>query len=133
MMTISAAEKILGDLRDRPEIPGSEESNLLHQALQALQAATDYQMFGVCAESQASGLDGLQSYAQHFGYEIPAAMVAELPLINGSVYIKFNPRSQRLYIDVYNGSYRGILISFQSDLADGYSGTHGHFPLGLFT
>jgi hypothetical protein len=132
MMTISAAEKILGDLRDRPEILGNEESNLLRQALQALQEATDYQMFGVCAESQASGLDGLQSYAQHFGYKIPAAMVAELPLIDGSVYLKFNPRSQRLYIDVYNGSYRGVLISFQSDLVDGYSGTHGHFPLSLF-
>jgi Domain of unknown function (DUF1824) len=140
MMTISAAETVLEALRDtgvpvlrdRPEIPDTAERDRLRQALQVLQEATDYQMFGVCAESRASGLQGLQSYAQHFGSEIPAQMIADLPVIAGSVYLKFNPRSQRLYIDVYEGSYRGVLISFQSDLANGYSGTHGHFPLDLF-
>lgn len=133
MSTISAAEKVLGDLRDRPEISEPGERERLVAALQVLQAATDYQMFGVCAASQASGLQGLQGYARHFGTEIPATLLAELPSVAGSVYLKFNPRSQRLYVDSYTGTYRGVLISFQSDIADGYNGTHGHFPVDLFS
>jgi hypothetical protein len=132
MPTISAAEKVLGDLRDRQEISDPAERDQLVAALALLQAATDYQMFGVCAESQAGGLQGLQGYARHFGAEIPERLMAELPALNGSVYLKFNPRSQRLYVDTYTGTYRGVLISFQSDLTDGYNGTHGHFPLDLF-
>jgi Domain of unknown function (DUF1824) len=133
MWTISAAEKVLGDLRDRQEISDPEERDRLVAALQVLQGATDYQMFGVCAESQAIGLQGLQGYTRHFGAEIPGRLLAELPSVAGSVYLKFNPRSQRLYVDTYTGTYRGVLISFQSDVADGYNGTHGHFPLGLFS
>jgi hypothetical protein len=132
MLTISAAEKVLEDLRDRPAISDPEERDRLVAALQVLREATDYQMFGVCAESQAAGLQGLKSYARHFGTEVPAALLAELPMLTGSVYLKFNPRSQRLYVDTYNGTYRGVLISFQSDITDGYNGTHGHFPLDLF-
>jgi Domain of unknown function (DUF1824) len=131
MMTIAAAEKVLGALRDCQEIAASEEGEQLRQALQVLQEATDYQMFGVCAESQASGLQALTGYARHFSTEIPAELLAALPAIAGPVYLKFNPRSGRLYVDTYTGSYRGVLISFQSDVADGYNGTHGHFPLDL--
>lgn len=132
MLTISAAEKVLGDLRDRPTISDPEERDRLVAALQVLQSAADYQMFGVCAESQAAGLQGLQAYTRHFGAEIPTTLLAELPSLAGPVYLKFNPRSQRLYVDTYDGTYRGVLISFQSDIADGYNGTQGHFPLELF-
>ncbi|MFZ4729223.1 MAG: DUF1824 family protein, partial [Pseudanabaena sp.] len=35
-------------------------------------------------------------------------------------------------LDNYQGAYRGVLISLHTDFTDGYSGTHGHFPLDLF-
>jgi Domain of unknown function (DUF1824) len=132
MITISAAEQVLQDLKDLDQTATAEQRTQIQAALQTLTAAADYQMFGVCAEQQLAGLQALQSYAQHFGYLLTEAMGQELPQVAGAVYLKFNPRSQRLYVDGYNGTYRGVLVSFQSDLADGYSGTHGHFPLDLF-
>jgi Domain of unknown function (DUF1824) len=129
MENFAAAEKILWDLRDLDSSATAEECDQLRSALETLAGAADYLMFGVCAGEQAIGLAALASYARHFGYELPSE---ELPSLAGTVYIKLNPRSNRYYIDVYNGDYRGVLVSFQSDLADGYSGTHGHFPLGLF-
>ncbi len=132
MITTSAAEKVLWDLKDLESTATAEQRGQIRDALQALQASADYLMFGVCAEQQLAGWQAVQSYAQHFGYEIAAHLEQELPQFTGAVYLKFNPRSQRLYVDGYTGQYRGVLVSFQSDLADSYSGTHGHFPLDLF-
>jgi Domain of unknown function (DUF1824) len=129
MENLVAAEKILIDLRDLDANATAEQCNQLRGSLATLAKATDYQMFGVCAAEQSIGLAALASYAQHFGYELPPE---DLPTITGPVYLKFNPRSSRCYVDTYQGEYRGVLVSFQSDLADGYSGTHGHFPLELF-
>jgi Domain of unknown function (DUF1824) len=132
MMTTPAAEKVLWNLKDLEPTATAEQRGQMREALQALQASADYLMLGVCAAEQLAGWQAVKSYAQHFGYEITAHLEQELPQIAGAVYLKFNPRSQRLYVDSYTGQYRGVLVSFQSDLADGYSGTHGHFPLDLF-
>ena len=132
MLTTTAAEKVLRDLKDLDQTATAQQRTEIQAALQTLTAAADYHIFGVCAEQQLAGLQALQSYAQHFGYLLTDTMGQDLPQITGAVYLKFNPRSQRLYVDTYNGTYRGVLVSFQSDLADGYSGTHGHFPLDLF-
>jgi Domain of unknown function (DUF1824) len=129
MKNFAATEKILWDLRDLDSSATVEQCDQLRQALDFLAKEADYLMFGVCAAEQSIGLASLASYAQHFGYELPAEV---LPTLEGTVYLKFNPRSGRYYVDTYRGDYRGVLISFQSDLADGYSGTHGHFPLNLF-
>jgi Domain of unknown function (DUF1824) len=132
MSIVADAARVLEELRDRPTISDPVERDRLLAALQVLQEATDYQLFGACASSQAEGLQGLVSYTQHFGTAIPAALIETLPALSGAVYLKFNPRSQRLHVDKYDGTYLGILVSFQSDIADGYNGTHGHFPLDLF-
>ncbi len=132
MMTTLAAEEILWDLKDLDQTATTQQRTEIQAALQTLTAAADYHIFGVCAEQQSAGLQALQGYAQYFGYVLTTAMGQELPQIAGAVYLKFNPRSQRLYVDTYNGNYRGVLVSFQSDVADGYGGTHGHFPLDLF-
>ncbi len=132
MITTTAAEKVLWDLKDLDHTATAEQRTEIQAALQTLTTTTDYHILGVCAEQQSAGFQALQSYAQHFGYLLTDAMGQELPEITGAVYLKFNPRSQRLYVDTYNGTYRGVLVSFQSDLAEGYSGTHGHFPLDLF-
>jgi hypothetical protein len=129
MKDFATAEKILWDLRDLDSGATAEECDQLRSALDTLAGAADYLMFGVCAGDQATALAALSSYAGHFGYDLP---LEELPSLLGTVYIKLNPRSNRYYIDVYKGEYRGVLVSFQSDVVNGYSGTHGHFPLDLF-
>lgn len=132
MMTTLAAEQVLWDLKDLDQNATAQQRTEIQAALQTLTAAADYHIFGVCAEQQAAGLQALQGYAQYFGYVLTATMGQDLPQIAGAVYLKFNPRSQRLYVDTYSGAYRGVLVSFQSEVADGYGGTHGHFPLDLF-
>jgi hypothetical protein len=131
-MTIPEADQALRKLQDLGAAASSEQREAIRQSLQVLTKAADYHTIGMCADDRAIGLTALQSYAKYFGYDITADLVTALPTINGSVYLKFNPRSNRLYIDTYQGDYRGGLVSFQSDLADGYNGTHGHFPLDLF-
>jgi Domain of unknown function (DUF1824) len=131
-MTIPEADQALRKLQDLGAAASIEQRESIRQCLQILTKAADYHTIGMCADNQTIGLTALQSYAKYFGYDITADLVTALPTVNGSVYLKFNPRSNRLYIDTYQGDYRGGLVSFQSDLADGYNGTHGHFPLDLF-
>jgi Domain of unknown function (DUF1824) len=132
MTTTQEAEQALRKLQDLGAGASGEQREAIRQGLQILTDATDYHLIGMCAASQAEGLAALHSYAKNFNYEIGADLVKALPALDGAVYLKFNPRSNRLYIDTYQGNYRGGLVSFQSDLADGYNGTHGHFPLDLF-
>ncbi len=131
-MTIPEADQALRKLQDLGAAASIEQRESIRRCLQILTKAADYHTIGMCADNQTIGLTALQSYAKYFGYDITADLVTALPAINGSVYLKFNPRSNRLYIDTYQGDYRGGLVSFQSDLTDGYNGTHGHFPLDLF-
>jgi Domain of unknown function (DUF1824) len=131
-MTISEADQALRKLQDLGATASVEQRESIRQCLQVLTKAADYHTIGMCADDRSVGLTALQNYAKYFGYDITDDLVAVLPIINGAVYLKFNPRSNRLYIDTYQGDYRGGLVSFQSDLADGYNGTHGHFPLDLF-
>jgi Domain of unknown function (DUF1824) len=131
-MTIPEADQALRQLQDLGAAASAEQRESIRQCLQILTEAADYHTIGMCADNQTIGLTALQSYAKYFGYDITADLVTALSTVDGSVYLKFNPRSNHLYIDTYQGDYRGGLVSFQSDLADGYSGTHGHFPLDLF-
>ncbi len=131
-MTIPEADQALRKLQDLGAAASVEQRAEICQALEILTKATDYQLIGMCADDQTGGLAALHSYVKHFGYEITTNLVTALPSISEAVYLKFNPRSNHLYIDTYQGDYRGGLVSFQSDLADGYNGTHGHFPLDLF-
>jgi hypothetical protein len=131
-MEIATAEKILWDLRDRDGQYTTEEGEQMRSALAVLAQTADTLMFGVCGSDLNSAVQGLVAYGDHFGYPLPADLIATLPPLAGAVYLKFNPRSQKLYADGYQGSYRGVLISFQSDLAEGYSGTHGHMPVDLY-
>jgi Domain of unknown function (DUF1824) len=131
-MTIPEADQALRKLQDLGATASTEQRESICKCLQVLTEAADYHTIGICADDRAVGLAALQSYAKYFGYDITADLLTDLPVISGVVYLKFNPRSNRLYIDTYQGDYRGGLISFQSDLADGYNGTYGHFPLDLF-
>jgi Domain of unknown function (DUF1824) len=132
MMTPQQAQDTLRDARDLGVTATQEQRGALREALQTLSQKSSYQIFGVCAADWAEGITALRSYAREFDQEFSETLEQQMPHVDGAVYLKFNPRTQRCHIDSYTGSYRGVLVSFQSDFADGYSDTHGHFPLDLY-
>jgi hypothetical protein len=129
-LTVADAERILWELSDLDiESATAERRSQIREALDYLTKQADYHIFGICADTTDAALCSLQSYAANFRYELPEA---NLSAIADGVYLKYNPRSHRYHADNYKGTYRGVLLSFHTDFTDGYSGTHGHFPLDLF-
>jgi hypothetical protein len=133
-LTIAEAHNILtalSDMGSKPEY-SEERSMKLREALLFLKAHTDYQIFGVCADSFERGMAALQEYTQAFGYSFDPVSRSE----EGAIYIKFNPNRSLFHVAPYSGEYEGVLISYQSDDGDGnserHNGTYGHFPLDLF-
>ena len=74
--------------------------------------------------------EGLSNYLKALGYE-NALDIASLSPQENAVYLKFNTQKNSHYLDSYDGDYRGVLISCQSE-DDNISGTYGYFPLDLF-
>jgi Domain of unknown function (DUF1824) len=117
----------LSDVGSKPDY--SEEQRMtLRQALLFLKTHTDYQIFGVCADSLEQGIKALQAYTQAFEYALDPVSNAQA----GAVYIKFNPQSRLFHVAPYSGEFTGVLISYQSEEGEGHNGTYGHFPLDLF-
>jgi Domain of unknown function (DUF1824) len=103
-------------------------SATLRAALALVREQSDYQIFGICADSIAQGQQALASYLTALGYgDAPAVPAAE-----GPVYIKYNPKLQRCHSDAYTGHHRGVLVSCQSAYDGDISETFGHLPLDLF-
>ncbi len=108
----------------------SPQADRLHtrQALLVVAYHSDYQIFGVCADSLEQGRTALECYAKALDY-VPQLNFSP---IAGAVYLKFNPKSGLCYADQYIGDRRGVLISCQSVDMDGLNETYGHLPLDLF-
>ena len=100
---------------------------LIREALLVVASLSDYQILGICADSAEQGLRSLRSYSTALGYE----GLPEVQSIPGVVYIKYNPRLGRAYMESYAGEHRGVLVSCQSDYSDGVNDTFGHLPLDL--
>jgi hypothetical protein len=100
-------------------------------ALKVLVQNSEYQMLGICADSLQAAWNALEQYLQKLGYNITLDRNA-VESIEGSVYLKFNGRSQSYYASPYTEKYRGVLVSCQSTDDTGVNGTYGHFPLDLF-
>lgn len=100
----------------------------IQQALQEVARHSDYQILGICADTFTQGYAALQAYATALGYSLPAPPSP----IEGSIYLKFNPRSGLCYVDSYNGEHRGVLVSCQSAYESGINEMYGHLPLNLF-
>ncbi len=98
------------------------------QALLVVAHHSDYQIFGVCADSLEQGHTALERYAKALGYEPQL----DFSPIAGAVYLKFNPKSGLCYSDDYRGDRRGVLVSCQSAYTDGLNEIYGHLPLDLF-
>ncbi|MEG3849709.1 DUF1824 family protein [Microcoleus sp. herbarium19] len=132
-LTVEAAQQILKDFTclDMQSAASPLEKQALRQSILLVASLSDYQMLGVCASSTDEGFSALETYLKALGYEAvldPSAFSA----FNGSVYIKFNTLKGSYYVDGYIGTYRGVLVSCQSSLEGGVTGTYGHLPLDLF-
>lgn len=144
ILTVAEAKKLLKRYslaRNSSPIPGStiprerrpDDQELysfhrLRQALDLVVQYSEYQILGICAENAEEGLQALNEYAQALGYEPPG----DLDLIEGSVYIKFNPHIGLRYMSAYEGKERGVLVSCQSPSSDGINEMYGHLPIDLF-
>lgn len=111
-------------------LESDQEKRQLQQALKALTEEIDSQNFGICAPNSQEGLASLQHYLQALGYPEPKN-AGELTHCDCSVYIKCNTSKSTYYMEPYTGTYRGVLVSCQSENED-LLGTFGHFPLDLF-
>ncbi len=121
-MTIEEAQQIL-----KASELGLTAAPLIRQALILVVSQSDYQILGICADTDTEGIVALKSYAQALGYPEPNLK----DHIYGSVYIKYNPKSGLCYLDAYIGEHRGVLVSCQS-ASGGINQMFGHLPLDLF-
>jgi hypothetical protein len=128
-LDLTTAQQILKQFDyDRPS-PGELDRVSIQTALSCAAQHSEYQILGICADSLAQGVAALNSYATALGYAIAPD---SLTPIDGSVYIKFNPKSGLLYADSYTGEHRGVLVSCQSSYDGGLNDMFGHLPLTLF-
>jgi hypothetical protein len=103
----------------------SEEEEALRQAILLVNQGSESINLGICADNNEEGFKALKSYLQ------PNTLPEDQPE-PGAVYIKYSTQRQASYLDSYTGTYRGVLISCQSE-NDQLVGTYGHFPLDLFS
>ncbi|MBD1925595.1 DUF1824 family protein [Trichocoleus sp. FACHB-90] len=128
-LTVEEAHKILKAfdcVKSFSESAPTKDS--IRQALLLVTELCDNQILGICADTSEQGILALKTYAEALGYEVP-----QLSAIDGSVYIKFNPKTGLCYLDSYTGEHRGVLISCQSAYDGGINEMYGHLPLDLFT
>jgi hypothetical protein len=100
----------------------------VREALLVVVELSDYQIFGVCADSAIEGIRSLQSYLDALGYDF----ASDIRSLDGVIYIKYNPKTGRAHMEPYIGEHRGILVSCQSAYDRDVNETFGHLPLDLF-
>lgn len=104
-----------------------------HKLRQAIKIVSDLcvtENLGICADSFEEGFKTLKSYLKALDISENVDPSPTAPR-QTPIYIKFNTETMSYYVDYYTGSYRGVLISCQSDNHN-LVGTYGHFPLNLF-
>ena len=130
-LTVQQAHKILKafDCLKIDSIENAPNKDSIRQALLLVTELSDTQILGICADTAEQGIGALKTYATALGYEVNK----DLATIDGSVYIKFNPKTNLCYLNSYIGEHRGVLVSCQSTDEDGINEMYGHLPLDLFT
>ena len=106
------------------------DKHKLRQAIKIVSSLCETENIGICADNFQEGFTTLKSYLKALGFSEDLEKSANAPK-QAPVYIKFNTETMSYYVDYYAGSYRGVLISCQSDNHN-LVGTYGHFPLNLF-
>lgn len=128
---ISQAQALLAEYSCvTPKVPANDaETIALQNAVKLAAQQTDHQLFGILANTLEEALTALAQYTQALGLSMPNPPATDdAP----PIYVKYNAGTGLCYAKSYEGDYRGVLISFQSDLSDGINATYGHLPLTLF-
>jgi hypothetical protein len=107
------------------QVPGLEATR---SAVQLVCQHSDYQIFGICADTAEQAIAALHQYLEALDYSDRP----QPPAIAGSVYLKFNPNTQLCYFTIYTDTHRGVLVSCQSADEDDVNEIYGHLPLNLF-
>jgi hypothetical protein len=111
-------------------IKSAEEKDDLKEALLLITSLSEWENLGICANNAQEAFIALKSYLTAFGYK-DNIVNQDIPILEESIYLKFNTQKMSFYMDSYSGEYRGVLVSIQGE-NDKLSGTYGHFPLDLF-
>ncbi len=129
-LTLDDAQKILRQFICIDQVTGENAPApaLVRQALLLVADRSDYQIFGICADSSEQASQALNHYLAALGYEL----MPEVTAIEGAVYVKFNPKTGRCHTDSYTGQHRGVLVSCHSAYDGDVNETFGHLPLDLF-
>ena len=129
-MNLEAAQMLLRQFICIERVPADQMPILedIQVALRQVCDRSDDQIFGICADSAPQAIATLHHYLAALGYSARPQPDA----IAGSVYLKFNPKTQRCHLDIYTGTHRGVLVSCQSADDEDVNETYGHLPLNLF-
>jgi len=134
-LSLLEAQKVLAVfscLEEAPELSEAQQS-IVRSALRTVVAEADCTIFGVCADSIALGLAAVRTYGAGLGCTMPPEPDIRGAIGNDTpVYLKCNTNSQLFYAEPYEGESRGVLVSCQSQIVDGFSAMYGHLPLDLF-
>ncbi len=101
---------------------------LVQQAVLLVAQHSDYQIFGICADTVIQATTALHTYLKALGYSDRP----DVPTEDGALYVKFNPAKGKLHTEPYTGVHRGVLVSCQSAYDGDVNETFGHLPLDLF-
>ena len=107
----------------------AEAAHQVQAALKFLVDRSDFQTYGVCADSLEQGRQALEGYLAGLGHAVD---LNGLPQIEGPVYMKYNLKNGKAYLDEYVGTARGVLVTCHGADEDEVTGTYGHLPLDLF-
>lgn len=129
-LTVDAAQKILRQFlcvqpASDPVLPDLDR---VRQALLLVANHSDYQIFGICADTTEQAAKALKAYLPALGYEASP----QVPAIAGPIYVKYNPKTGRCHSAPYDGQHRGVLVSCQAAYDGEVNETFGHLPLDLF-
>jgi hypothetical protein len=129
-LTLESAQKILRRFLCIDQTSDSfPPYSQIRQALLLVANHSDYQIFGICADTVSQAETALRAYLRALDYEDNP----EIATLEGPVYIKYNPRKERCLLEPYTGQHRGVLVSCQSAYDGDVNETFGHLPLDLFS
>jgi len=130
-MNLKAAQMLLRQFICLEQVPADQlpTSEATQGAVRQVCDRSDYQIFGICADTAPQAIATLHHYLAALGYSARPQPDA----IDGSVYLKFNPNTNRCHLDIYTGTHRGVLVSCQSADDEDVNETYGHLPLNLFS
>lgn len=132
---LESAQKLLKQF-DCVDLEGSDRSHLsdpeaIRAALREVVQHSDYQIFGICADTLELAIVALNTYLVALEYE--PAVPDDRTSPGTAVYLKHNPRNGLSYATSYTGDHRGVLISCQAAYEGEVSDMFGHLPLDLFS